>query len=121
MDVLNKVRRRRRLEELLSHLHDVTNRVAASFCNTESFAYISSLHFFNDDAIVFGRNFSSHSCHSYFHNDSSMSTTSWLARSFPYISKICLYAFVALSSGTLIITVGIKSKSLEAEYGNLAN
>ena len=61
MDALNQVRRRRRTEKLLSHSDDVTSRVAASFSNTERFGYISLLHFFNDDAIVFGRNFSSHS------------------------------------------------------------
>ena len=32
---------------------------------------------------------------------------------------ICWYA--SLSSGTLVITVDIKSKSLEAEYDNLVN
>ena len=37
MDVLSQVRRRRRTENLLSHSHDVTGRVTASFSNTERF------------------------------------------------------------------------------------
>ena len=96
-----------------SHSHDVTGRVAASFSNTGEFGYMSLLHFFNDDAIVFGRNFSLHSSHLRFHDDSLMSTTSLLGRSFPYISMIFWYA--SLSSGTLVITVDIKNKSLEEE------
>ena len=55
MDALNQVRRRRRMEKFFSDLHDVTGRVAASFSKTER---CSLLHFFNDDTIVFGRNFS---------------------------------------------------------------
>ena len=117
MDALNQVRRRRGTEKLPSHSHDVTGRVAASFSNTESFGYISLLHVFNDDAIVFGRNFSSHSSHLRFHDDSSMSTTSLLSRSFPYISMICWYE--SLPSATFAIAVGIKNKSLEAECDNL--
>ena len=88
MDALNQVFRRR-MEKLLSHFDDVTGRVAANFSNTERFGYISLLHFLKDDAIVFGRNFSSHSSHLHFHDDSSMSTTSLLGRSSPYISMIC--------------------------------
>ena len=80
MDALNQVCRGCRTEKLLSHSHNVTGRVAASFSNTERFRYISLLHFFNDDTIVFGRNFSSHSSHLHFHEDSSMSTTSLLGR-----------------------------------------
>ena len=118
MDTLNQVRRRRRTEKLFSHSH-VTGRVAANFSNTEMFRYISLLHFFNDDAFVFGRNFSSDSSHLRCHDDSSMSTTSWLGRSFPCISMICWYA--SLSSRTLLITVGIKNKSLEAECDNFVN
>ena len=117
MDALNQVCRRHRTEKLLPHTYDVTGRVAASFSNTESFGYISLLHFFNDDAIVFGRNFSSHLSRLRFHNDISMSTTSLLGRSFPYISMICWYAF--LFSGTLVITVGIKNKSLTVACDNL--
>ena len=45
--------------------------------------FISLIHFFNNDAIVFGRNFLSHSSHLRFHDDSSMSTTSLLGRSLP--------------------------------------
>ena len=119
MNALNQVRRRRRTEKLHSHSHDVTGRVAASFSSTERFRYISLLHFFNDDAIVFGRNFSSHSSHLRFHDDSSMSTTSLLGRSFPYISMICWYE--SLPSGTFVITVGIKSKSFEAGCDNFVN
>ena len=117
MDALNHVCRRHRTEKRLPHTHDVTGRVAASFSNTESFGYISLLHFFNDDAIVFGRNFSSHLSRLCFHNDISMSTTSLLGRSFPYISMICWYA--SLSSGTLVIAVRIKNKSLTVECDNL--
>ena len=117
MDALSQVRRRRGTEKIPSHSHDVTGRVAASFSNTESFGYISLLHFFNDNAIVFGCNFSSHSSHLRFHDDSSMSTTSLLGRSFPYISMICWYE--SLPSATFVITVGIKNKSLEAECDNL--
>ena len=116
MDVLNQVRRRRRTEKLLPHLHDVTGRVAANFSNTERFGYISLLHFFSDDDIIYGRNFSSQSSHLHFHDDSSMSTTSLLGRSFPYISMICWYE--SFPSGTFIITVGINNKSLEAECDN---
>ena len=101
MDALNQVRRSHRTSKL-SHSHDVTGRVAASFSNTERFRYISLLHFFNDDAIVFGRNFSSHSSHLRFNDDSSMSTTSLLGRFFPYILIICWYE--SLPSGTLVIT-----------------
>ena len=72
MDALNQVRRRRRMEKLLSHLHDVTGRVAVRF------RYISLLHFINDDALILGCNFSSHASHLRFHDDSSMSTTSLL-------------------------------------------
>ena len=54
-----------------------------------------------------------------FHDDSSMSTTSLLVRSFPYISMICWYE--SLPSGTFVITVGIKNKSLDAECDNLLN
>ena len=75
--------------------------------------------YFNDDAIVFGRNFSSHSSHLSFHDDSSMSTRSLLGRSFPYISMICWYE--SFPSGTFVIMVGIKNKSLEAECENLVN
>ena len=64
---------------------------------------------FNDDPIVFG----------HFHDNSSMSNTSLLGRSFPYISMICWYQ--SLPSGTLVITVGIKNKSLETECDNLVN
>ena len=74
VNALNQIRRRRRTKKLLSHSHDVTVRVAASFSNTGRFGYISLLRFFNDGAIVFGRNFSSHSSHVRFHEDSSMST-----------------------------------------------
>ena len=70
MDTLNQVRRRRRMEKLLSNSHDVTGRVVARFSNTEKFG--SSLHFCNDDAIVFGYTFSSHSSHLRFHDDSSI-------------------------------------------------
>ena len=119
MDALNQVRRHRRMEKLLSHLHDDTSWFAASFSNTERFGYISLLHFFNDDAIPFGCNFSSHSSYLRFHDDSSMSTTSLLVRSFPYISMICWYE--SLPSGTFVITVGIKNKSLDAEFDNLLN
>ena len=114
MDALNQVRRSHRTSKL-SHSH-VTGRVAASFSNTERFRYISLLHFFNDDAIVFSRNFSSHSSHLRFHGDSLMSTISLLGRSFPYISMSCWYE--SLPSGTFVITVGIKNKSLEAEVDN---
>ena len=72
IDPLNQVLRHCRTEKLLSHLHDVTGRVAASFNNTEKFEYIPLLHFFNNDAIVFSHNFSSQSSHSHFHDDSSM-------------------------------------------------
>ena len=48
MDALSQVRRRRGTEKIPSHSHDVTGRVAASFSNTQSFGYISLLHFFND-------------------------------------------------------------------------
>ena len=54
-----------------------------------------------------------------FHDDSSMLITSLLGRSFPYISMICWYE--SLPSGTFIITVGIKNKSLEAECDNFVN
>ena len=67
MDALNQVRRRCKAEKLLSHSHEVTGRVAASFSNTERCKYRSLLHFFNDDAIVFGRNSSLYSSHSRFH------------------------------------------------------
>ena len=107
MDVLYQVRRCRRTEKVISPLHDVTGRVAKSFSKTERFGYISLLHFFNDDAIIVGRNFSSHSNHLRFDDDSSMSTTSWLVRPFPYISVICWY--VSLSSDTLVVTVGVKN------------
>ena len=90
MDALSQVRRHRRTEKLLSPSHDVARRVAASFSNTERFGYISLLHYFNNDAIGFSRNFSS--SHLRFHDDSSMSITSSLGRSFPYISMICWYA-----------------------------
>ena len=60
MDALNQVRRRCRTVKPLSNSHDVNGKVAARFRNMESFGYISLLHFVNDDAIVFGRNFSSH-------------------------------------------------------------
>ena len=86
MDTLNQVRRRGRMEKLLSNSHDITGRVVVSFINTEKFG--SLLHFFNDDAIIFGHNFSSHSSHLRFHDDSSMSATSLLGRSFRYISMI---------------------------------
>ena len=119
MDALNQFRRCCRMEKLLSYLYNVTVRVAASFSDTERFRYISLLHFFKDYAIVFGCNFSSHSNHLHFHDDSSMSTTSLLGRSFPYISMICWYE--SLPSGTFIITVGIKNKSLEAECDNFVN
>ena len=113
MDALNQVRRGRRTEKLLSHSHDFTSGSAVSFSKTERFGYIYLLHFFNNDAIVFGRNFSSRSSHLRFHDDSSMSATSLLGRSFPYISMICWNA--SLFSSTLVITVGIKNKSPEAE------
>ena len=48
-----------------------------------------------------------------------MSISSWLGRSFLYISMNFWYT--SLSSGTLVITVGIKNKSLEAECDNLVN
>ena len=92
MDALNEVLRCRKMKTLLSHSHDVTGRVAANFSNTERFGYISLLHFFKDDAIVSRRDFSSHSGHLNFQDDSSMSTTSGLGRSLPYISMICWYA-----------------------------
>ena len=66
------IRRRRKIEKLLSHLHDVTGRVAVSF------RYISLLHFINDDALILGCNLSSHASHLCSHDDSSMSTTSLL-------------------------------------------
>ena len=78
MDALNQVRGRRRAEKHRSHSHDFTRRVAASFEKT-----VSSLHFFDDNTIVFGRNFSSHSNHLRFYDDSSMPTTSCLGTSFP--------------------------------------
>ena len=112
--VLNQVRRCRRMEKFLSH--DVTGKVAVGFSKTER---CSLLLFFNDDAIVFGRIFSSHSSHLCFHDDSSMSTTHLLGRSFPYVSVI--YWYGSLSSGTLTITVGIINKSLAAECDNLVN
>ena len=52
----------------------VTGRVStvfSSFSDTEKFGYIYLLHFSKDDAFVFGRNFSSHSTHLFFHDDSS--------------------------------------------------
>ena len=110
MDALNQVRRHCRIEKLLSHSHDLTGQVAASFSNTEKFEYISLWHFFNNDAIVFSHNFSSHSSHSHFHDNSSMSTRSLSGRSFPYISMIFWYA--PLSSGTLVITMVLKVKVL---------
>ena len=58
------IRRRRKIEKLLSHLHDVTGKVAVSF------RYISLLHFINDDALILGCNL--------INDDSSMSTTSLL-------------------------------------------
>ena len=108
-----------RTEKLLSHSHDITGRVATSFSDVKIFEYISLLHFFNDDAIVFGCDFSSHSSHLQFHDCNSMSISSWLGRSFLYISMNFWYT--SLSSGTLVITVGIKNKSLEAECDNLVN
>ena len=48
------------------------------------------LHFVNNDAIAFGRDFSSHSSNSRFHDDTSMSTTYW--KSFPNMSMISWYA-----------------------------
>ena len=119
MNALNQVCRRHKTEKILSYSHGVTGRVAASFSNTERFGHISLLHFFNDDAIVFAHNFSSRLSHLNFQEDRSMSITSLLGRYFPYISMICCYAF--LSSGTLIIKVGIKNKSLEAKCDNVVN
>ena len=87
VDAVNQVGRGCRTEKLLLHSHDVTGRVATSFSKKESFGYIFLPHFLNDDATVFGRNFPSHSSHLRFHDDSSMSTTSLLGISFPYISK----------------------------------
>ena len=107
------------MEKILSYSHDVTGRVAASFNNTERFGHISLLYFFNDDAIVFVHNFSSRLSHLNFQDDRSMSITSLLGRYFAYISMICWYAF--LSSGTLIIKVGIKNKSLESKCDNVVN
>ena len=112
--VLNQVCTFRKTGKIFLHSLDVIGRVAGSFSNTDRFGYISLLHFFSDDAIIFGRNFSPHSS-----NLRSMSTTSWLGRSFPYISMI--YWYTSLSSGTLVITVGIKNKNLEAECENLVN
>ena len=54
MDALNQVCMCRRTKKLLSHLHDVTGRVAESVSNTERFGYISSLQYFKNDAIFFG-------------------------------------------------------------------
>ena len=48
-----------------------------------------------------------------------MSAISLLGSSFPCISMI--FWNVSLSSGTLVITVDIKNKSLEAECDNLVN
>ena len=45
MDTLSQVRRHRRKEKLLLHLHNVTGSVAASFSKTERFGYISLLQF----------------------------------------------------------------------------
>ena len=53
MDALNQVRRHRSTEKALLHSHDVTDRVVASFSNTERLEYISLLHFFNNDVIFF--------------------------------------------------------------------
>ena len=119
MDTLNKVRRYCRMEKLLSNSHDVTGRVASSFSNTDRFGNISLLHFFNNDSIIFGRNFSLHSIHLRFHDDRPMLTTSLLGRPFLYISMICWYE--SLPSGTFVITVRIKNKSLEAECDNFVN
>ena len=48
-----------------------------------------------------------------------MSNTSWLGNSFLCISMI--FWNVSLSSDTLVITVDIKNKSLEAKCDNLVN
>ena len=41
MDALKQVHRLCRTEKLLSHSHDVTDKTAVSFGNTEGFGYIS--------------------------------------------------------------------------------
>ena len=51
MDALNQVLMCLRTKKLLSHLYDVTGRVAESVSNTERFGYISSLHYFKNDTI----------------------------------------------------------------------
>ena len=88
MDVLNQVPRRRRTKKLISHSRHVAGRVTVSFSNTERFEKISLPHFFNDYANAFGCNFSSHSSHLPFHDDSSMST---------FYVNIIIFLFLILS------------------------
>ena len=110
MDDLNQVCRRHRTEKRLLHSHDVTGRVAENFNNRERLGYISLLHFVNDDAAVFDRNFH--------HQIQDMSVSMTIAQCEPDVDQVDLsHTFqLSLSGGTLVITVGIRNTNLLIKY-----
>ena len=67
---------RRITEKLLSHLQDVTGKVAAIFSNTEKFGYLSSSQCFHNFANDVGRESPTHSSHFCVHDASLNSSKS---------------------------------------------
>lgn len=75
MIALSQVQKRRNTEKLVFNFQKLTETVEGIFGNTETVGYLSTSRSFNDDANLFGLNFSSYSSLLHFQADSSMLST----------------------------------------------
>ena len=87
------MQKRRNTEKLVLNFRKLTERVEGIFDNTEMVGYLSTSRSFNDDANLFGLNFSSYSSLLHFQADSTM-----LSTCFPHglLSRIYLCLVVTL-------------------------
>ena len=75
MIALSQVQKHRNTKKPVLNFQKLTERVEGIFGNTETVDYLSTSRFFNDDANLFGLNFSSYSSLLHFQDDSAMLST----------------------------------------------
>lgn len=75
MIALSQVQKHRSTKKPVLNFQKLTERVEGIFGNTETVDYLSTSRFFNDDANLFGLNFSSYSSLLHFQDDSAMLST----------------------------------------------
>ena len=113
MIALSQVQKRRNTEKLVFNFQKLTERIEGIFGNTETVGYLSTSRFFNDDANLFGLNFSSYSSLRHFKDDSAMLSTCF---SHGLLTRMYLCLMVPLQLYLLL-----KNNNFGEEYDGLVN